>query len=179
MRYAIQPSGDPPTGETSAETNVRAGQEASRIAGLGIAKEVIEGATELINFATNAVRTDYNYDRAEAIYNTQRMALQEQQGLASADAYARMTVNVARRLIQNGRTREEVAAGKRLLEEMERDTARRRQLAEAESEENVGKRGAILGYAIAGAAVLGLVITVVVLRKKPRANGSTRRRRAR
>ena len=74
---------------------------------------------------------------------------------------------------------EEVAAGKRLLEEMERDTARRRQLAEAESEENVGTRGAILGYAIAGAAVLGLVITVVVLRKKPRANGSTRRRRKR
>lgn len=179
MNDSIRRSGDPPTGETSAETNIRAGREASRAGAVGITREVLDGATALIGLATNAVRTDYNQERAEAIYNSQLVALQEQQGLASADAYARMTLNVARRLIQNGQTREEIAAGRRMLEEMERDTARRRQVAEAEGEENAGKRSAILGYALAGAAVLGLVITVVVLRKKPRANGSTRRRRAR
>ena len=165
-------------------TDAEVEAEARSIRGVGLATEIINDATAILNFATTLMRADFNETQAENIYQTQRMNLREQQGLATADAFARATVRTARNLVQNARSAEEIAAGQRLIRNLERDAAANeaaKKLAEAAAAK---KRKAMVGYAVAGAAVLALLVTVVVMSRKPapqepRASGSTRPRRRR
>ena len=148
---------------------------------LAITTEVLNDATAVLAFATKALRADFNETLAENIYQTQLANLREQQGLATADAFGRATLNVARRLAQNAKTVEEVAAAQLLLRNTERDFAAAEEDRKKAASAATKKRKAIVGYAVAGAAVLALVVTVVVMgrkpaRQEPRANGSTRHR---
>lgn len=168
------------TTESEADT----ARTVSNIRGLGLAKEVLDDATALIGLATNALRTSFNETQAENIYQTRMMNLREQQGLVTSDAFARATVRMARNLVQNARSAEEIAAGQLMLRNLERDAAANEAAKKKAEAAAAKKRKAMVGYAVAGAAVLALVVTVVVMSRKPatkepRANGSTRPRRRR
>lgn len=175
---------NPPVPSADSPEDQQAEHDASFIRGVGLATEIINDATAILNFATLAVNTRFNEERAENIYAVQLANLREQQGMATADAYARATLNAARRLTQGQRSAEELVAAKLLLERMQRDVSAReadKKKAELDAKK---KRKAMVGYAVAGAAVLALVVTVVVMSRKPatqepRASGSTRPRRRR
>lgn len=169
---------------TDAELEAKAEADARSIRGVGLATEIINDATAILNFATTLLRADFNETQAENIYQTQRLNLREQQGLATADAFARATVRTARNLVQNARSTEEIAAGQRMLQNLQRDLKDREDAQKKATADAAKKRKAMVGYAVAGAAVLALVVTVVVMSRKPapqepRASGSTRPRRRR
>lgn len=169
---------------TDAELEAKAEADASSIRRIGLATEVMNTATSVLNFATTALRAGFNETQAENIYQQQRLNLREQQGLATADAFARATVRTARNLVQNARSTEEIAAGQRMLQNLQRDLKDREDAQKKAEAAAAKKRKAMVGYAVAGAAVLALVVTVVVMSRKPapqepRASGSTRPRRRR
>ena len=151
---------------------------------LALTTEILNDATAVLAFATRVTNAVFDERLARNIYETQLVNLRERQDLAVASAYGRATFNVARRLAQNAKTVEEVAAAQLLLRNMNRDFAANEALQKAAAAAAAKKRKAMISYVVAGAAVLALVVTVVVMSGKPapardaapRRNPSRRRR---
>lgn len=152
----------------------------STIAGLrnaGLARDILVGATQVLALANAGLNAAWNDEAAEQLYQVKLAALRESGELKTADAFARAALAQARALVQRGRTREEIAAAKLMLERLQRDATATN--APGGTGSTAKKRSSSTGlYVAVGVAVIAVGVAAYFA-TRPRPNPSTRRRRSR
>lgn len=165
--------------ETPSLTGEQQQQVDSTIAGLrnaGLARDILVGATQVLALANAGLNAAWNDEAAEQLYQVKLAGLRESGELKTADAFARAALAQARALVLRGRTREEIAAAKLMLERLQRDATATNAPGGTGS---TAKKSSSTGlYVAVGVAVVAVGVAAYFA-TRPRPNPSTRRRRSR